>query len=64
MAVDLRQVLELAETADDGDGGVGGACEIAGQVADMRPATVFVVGGIPHVMQAGLDLPVPSDQAE
>ena len=62
MAVGLRQVLELGLAAHDRDGGVGQAGEIAGQVADIDAAAVFVVGEVADIVQAVLDVPVVADQ--
>ena len=46
MAVGLGQIAEAAVAAHDGDGRVDQAGEIAGHVAHVRPAAVFVVGEV------------------
>ena len=62
MAVGLGQVLELAQAADDRDGRVGQAGQIARQVAHILPAAVFVFGEVTHIVQAIHDLPVVAEQ--
>ena len=64
VAVGLGQIAEAALAAHDGDGRVGQAGEIARQVADVRPAAVFVAGEVAHVVQAVFDVPVIADQSE
>ena len=63
VAMGLGQVREPALTADDGDGGIGHGGEVAGQVADMSAAAVFVPGEVADVMESILDFPVSSDQS-
>ena len=62
MAVGLGHVLELGQAADDRDGRVGQAGQIARLVAHIHPAAVFVVGEVAHIVQAVLDLPVIAQQ--
>ena len=64
VAVGLGQVAEAALAAHDGDGRVGQAGEIVGQVAHVRPAAVFIVGEVAHVVQTVFDVPVVPDQRQ
>ena len=63
VAMGLGQVTEPALITDDGDGGIGHGGEIAGQVADMSAAAVFVPGEVADVMESILDFPVTTDQS-
>ena len=62
--VGLGQITEASVAAHDGDGRVGQAGEISGQVTHVGPASVFVVGEVAHVVQAVLDMPVVAHQFE
>ena len=64
VAVGLGQVAKRALAAHDGDGRVGQAGEIARQVAHVRPATVFIVGEVAHVVHPVFDVPVVPDQRQ
>ena len=60
----LRLVLEPPAQADDGDGGVGQAGQVAGQFAAAHPGAVLVPGPVAGVMEPVFDLPVPPVQGE
>ena len=62
--VGLGYVAEAAVAAHDGDGRVAQAGQISGQVAHVRPATIFVVGEVAHIVQAVLDVPVVAHEVE
>ena len=63
--VPVRLGHELEGTAThDGDGGVGEGGEIAWEVAGPRPAAIFVVGEVAHVVEPVLDLPVLASEGE
>ena len=62
--VGLGDGIEAPLEANDGDGEVGEAGEIARQVAGSHPATVFVVGDVAHVVESIFDAPVPAHQSE
>ena len=64
VAVRLGLVAEPAAHADDGDGGVGQAGEVAGQAPGAHARAVLVVGDIANVVPAVLDLPVPAVEGE
>ena len=61
--VGLGLVAELAAHPDDGDGGIGQAGEVAGQLAGADAAAVLVVGDVADVVYPVLDLPVPRFRA-
>ena len=63
VAVGLGQVAEASVASHDGDGHVGQAGEIARQMAHVRPATVFVVGEVAHIVEPVLDVPVVRTRA-
>lgn len=60
--VGLRDVGEAAFEADDGDGGVGEAGQVAGEASGADTQVVLVVGHVAEVMEAVLDLPVAAVQ--
>ena len=64
MSVGLGHVAEAVVAADDGDGGVGQAGEVARHVAHMGAAAVFVVSEITHVVQTIFNDPVLPDQPQ
>lgn len=64
VSVGLRQVAEAILAADDGDGGVGLAGEVAWHVARMGAAAVFVVGENANIVQTIFHVPVVPDQLQ
>ena len=61
VAIGLGQVAELAHQTHDR--GVAQAGEVARQAVRPRPAAVFVIGEVAHVVQAVFDVPVVSDES-
>ena len=62
--VGLGKELESSLDAHDGDGEVREAGEVARQMAGTRPALVFLVGDVAHVVQPIFDAPMPSHERE
>ena len=62
--VGLREGVEAPLEANDGDGEVREAGEIARQVAGSHPAAVFVVGDVAHVVESIFDAPMPAHQGQ
>ena len=58
----LGEGVEAPLEANDGDGEVPEAGEIARQVAGSHPAAVFVVGDVAHVVESIFDAPMPAHQ--
>ena len=56
--VGLGEGVEAPLEANDGDGEVREAGEIARQVAGSHPATVFVVGDVAHVVESIFESPI------
>ena len=62
--VGLGEGVEAPLEANDGDGEVREAGEIARQVAGSHPAAVFVVGDVAHVVESIFDAPMPAHQGQ
>ena len=62
--VGLGEGVEAPLEANDGDGEVREAGEIARQVSGSHPAAVFVVGDVAHVVESIFDAPMPAHQGQ
>ena len=64
VVVGLGRVAEAAVAAHDGHGHFDQTGEIARQMTYVRPAAVFVVGEVAHIVETVLDVPVVAHQGE